>query len=40
MAAAPKESENAIGLEEIHTEIKEPPKGGFVLTGLEIWVPV
>lgn len=38
MAIAPKEAENAIGLEEIHMERQEPPKGGFVLAGLEIWV--
>lgn len=40
MATAPKEAENAIGLEEIHTERKEPPKGGFVLAGIDIWVLV
>lgn len=40
MVTAPKEAENAIGLEEIHAERKAPPKGGFVLTGLEIWVLV
>jgi len=38
MATAPKEAENAIGLEEIHTEKQEPPKGEFILPGLEIWV--
>ncbi|XP_031963201.1 putative transporter SVOPL isoform X2 [Corvus moneduloides] len=32
MATAPKEAENAIGLEEIHTEGKEPPKGQKTFT--------
>ncbi|XP_064586569.1 putative transporter SVOPL isoform X3 [Zonotrichia leucophrys gambelii] len=32
MATAPKEAENAIGLEEIHTERKEPPKGQKTFT--------
>lgn len=38
MATAPKEAENTIGLEEIRVERQEPPKGGFLLTGLGIWV--
>ncbi|KFM13648.1 Putative transporter SVOPL, partial [Aptenodytes forsteri] len=32
MATAPKEAENAIGLEEIHTERQEPPKGQKTFT--------
>ncbi|XP_063251733.1 putative transporter SVOPL isoform X7 [Prinia subflava] len=32
MATAPKEAENAIGLEEIHAERKEPPKGQKTFT--------
>ncbi|XP_058661780.1 putative transporter SVOPL isoform X1 [Ammospiza caudacuta] len=32
MATAPKEAENTIGLEEIHTERKEPPKGQKTFT--------
>lgn len=40
MAIAPKAAENSIGLEEIHTERQEHPKGGFVLAGLEIWVVI
>ena len=38
MTAAMKEAENVIGLEEIHMERQETPKGGFILVGLENWV--
>lgn len=38
MATAPKEAENAIGLEEIHTKKEEPSTGRFELTELEIWL--